>query len=126
MIGFDRVLQHVKVISASDGHIHCEMPVQEEHLNLQGDLHIGLTVTIIDNITFYALSSYINQPILGVSTDINVTSITSAKLGDMLTIKSETLKYGSTLGYATVNIKNQHGDVVANGRQTIYLLKNKS
>lgn len=42
----------------------------------------------------------------------------AARLGDVLTIKSECLKAGQSLGFATVDIINQNGDLVAQGKHT--------
>ena len=117
---FERTLQHVKVISAGDGKIHCEMPVLEEHLNMRGYLHGGFTATLVDGITSCALAAT-DKPVFGVSVDLNVTYLASAKQGDTLSIKAEVLKRGKTMGYTTISIENQHGTIVAAGRHTKFL-----
>ena len=96
------------------------MPVKEEHLNMRGFLHGGFTATLVDNITTCALATC-EKPVLGVSVDLNVSYLSSAKLGDTLTVKAEVLKRGKTLGFTTVTIENQHGKTVAAGRHTKFV-----
>ena len=117
---FEKCLQHVQVISAADGKVHCEMPVHEEHLNMRGFLHGGFTATLVDNVTTCALATC-EKPVFGVSVDLNVSYLASAKQGDTLTVKAEVLKRGKTLGYTTVTIENQHGQIIAAGRHTKFL-----
>lgn len=118
--GFDRTLQHVEFISASEGKVHCKMPVKEEHLNLRGSLHGGFTATLVDSITTCALATC-EKPAFGVSVDMNITYIASAKAGDTLSITAEVLKRGNTLGYTKMVVENQKGNIVAVGRHTKFL-----
>ena len=117
---FDRTLQHVEFISAADGKVHCKMPVKEEHLNIRGFLHGGFTATLIDSITTCALTTCSN-PATGVSVDLSVSYLASAKLGDTLSITAEVLKRGNILGYTTATLKNQDGKTVAIGHHTKYI-----
>lgn len=48
------------------------MTVSQEHSNLHGTLHGGMTATIVDNISTLALVTY-ERPAVGVSTDLHVT-----------------------------------------------------
>ena len=117
---FDRTMQHLKVISAGNGKVHCEMPVHDEHVNLQGGLHGGMSATLVDFVSTCALGTCEN-PRFGVSVDLNVSYTAAAAVGDTLTITSEVLKVGKTLGFAAVDIKNQDGKLIATGRHTKFL-----
>ncbi|KAI8478981.1 Acyl-coenzyme A thioesterase 13 [Branchiostoma belcheri] len=115
--GFDRVMNKVQVVSAEPGKCVFEMKVAEEHLNLPGTLHGGLTATLVDGLTTYALLSMEGgKP--GVSVDLHVSYLKAAKPGETITIAAEVLKMGRTLAYTTAQIKNEQGDVIAQGLHT--------
>ena len=65
----------------------------------------------------------------GVSTDIHVTYVSTAKLGDMLEIEGNVNRGGRNLGFTTVNIyKVKEGgqrDIVATGSHTKYILRDQ-
>ncbi|KAI8478323.1 Acyl-coenzyme A thioesterase 13 [Branchiostoma belcheri] len=107
----------VQVVSAEPGKCVFEMKVAEEHLNLPGTLHGGLTATLVDGLTTYALLSMEGgKP--GVSVDLHVSYLKAAKPGETITIAAEVLKMGRTLAYTTAQIKNEQGDVIAQGLHT--------
>ena len=60
----------VRIVSATKGKLSCELTVGEEHANLTGTLHGGLTATIIDSVSTWAIVSAEHPP--GVSTDLNI------------------------------------------------------
>uniref|UniRef100_A0A5F8HB85 Acyl-coenzyme A thioesterase 13 n=2 Tax=Monodelphis domestica TaxID=13616 RepID=A0A5F8HB85_MONDO len=119
--GFDGVLQKVTLLSASPGKVVCEMKVEEEHTNLLGTLHGGLTATLVDVISTVAfLNTERGAP--GVSVDMNITYLSSAKLGEEILIAAHVLKQGKTLGFATVDLTNKiTGKLLAQGRHTKHL-----
>ena len=45
----------------------------------------------------------------------------AARVGDVLSIKSDCLKVGRTLAFATVDIINQHGKMVAQGKHSKFI-----
>jgi acyl-coenzyme A thioesterase 13 len=62
----------------------------------------------------------------GLSVDIHVSYISTAKENDILTIEGKTTKVGRNLGFTTVNIfKGQEDDLtlVATGSHTKYILR---
>jgi len=122
MPGFDRLLHKVQVKAAENGKLHCEVPVTEEHLNIHGILHGGFTATLIDNISTFSLLT-LEKPFFGVSVDLNITFLSSAAKGDTLSVKSEVLKCGKTLGFSSISVENQHGKLVAAARQTLAIKK---
>lgn len=70
--GFDRVLNKMKLLSATPGKIVCEMKVEEEHTNRGGTLHGGLTATLVDVVSTVALLNT-ERGAPGVSVDMNIT-----------------------------------------------------
>ncbi|KAF9179615.1 hypothetical protein BGZ51_006774 [Haplosporangium sp. Z 767] len=105
--------------------------------NRLGGCHGGLLSTIVDVGGSLAIAAE-NMHSTGVSTDLNISFISGAKIGDKLTIASAFLfntrgafvylprnsrcdKIGGTLAFTSVEIKT--GDkVVALGRHTKYVL----
>ncbi|KAF9937563.1 hypothetical protein BGZ65_001369 [Modicella reniformis] len=75
----------LKVISASKGSILCELEVEKQHLNRLGGCHGGLLSTAVDIGGSLAIAAE-NMHATGVSTDLNVSFISSAKIGDKLII----------------------------------------
>ena len=120
--GFDRLLHKVQVKAAENGKIHCELPVAEEHLNMHGILHGGFTTTLVDTISTISLLTCEN-PAFGVSVDLNITFLASATTGDTLSVKSEVLRFGKTLGFTSISVENQHGKLIAAARQTLAIKK---
>ncbi|XP_078610381.1 acyl-coenzyme A thioesterase 13-like isoform X2 [Branchiostoma floridae x Branchiostoma japonicum] len=106
----------VQVVSAVPGKGVFEMKVADEHLNMPGTLHGGLTATLVDVLTTFALLSVEGKP--GVSTDLHVSYMKAAKPGETITITAEVLKRGRTLAYTRAEIKNEQGDMVAQGLHT--------
>ncbi|KAF9300166.1 hypothetical protein BGZ74_008230 [Mortierella antarctica] len=123
--GFDaQTLSGLKLVSASKGFIQCELDVAHQHLNRLGGCHGGLLSTIVDIGGSLAIAAE-NMHATGVSTDLNVSFVSGAKLGDKLIIASPSFnsrcdKIGGTLAYTTVEI-TANGKVVVLGRHTKYV-----
>ncbi|XP_063155057.1 acyl-coenzyme A thioesterase 13 isoform X2 [Candoia aspera] len=114
-------LREMKVISASPGKVVCEMKVEEQHTNRGGTLHGGLTATLVDIVSTAALL-HTERGAPGVSVDMNISYMSSAKIGEEILITAEVLKQGKTLGFANVNLTNKAtGRLIAQGRHTKYL-----
>ncbi|KAF9585339.1 hypothetical protein BGW38_002821 [Lunasporangiospora selenospora] len=95
-----------------------------QRTNRLGGCHGGLLSTIVDVGGSLAIASESGKHGLmsatGVSTDLNISFVSGAKLGDKLTIDSRCDKIGGSLAYTTVEISV--GDkVVALGRHTKFV-----
>lgn len=104
-----------------------ELPVTENLLNSKNGLHGSVSATIIDWAGGMAIASTGLEK-TGVSTDIHVSYVSSAKLGDVLTIEGKVSKVGRNLGFTTVTIYKGKGDdmaVVAHGTHTKYVLRDQ-
>ncbi|XP_015673874.1 acyl-coenzyme A thioesterase 13 [Protobothrops mucrosquamatus] len=119
--GFDRVANKMKVVSANPGKVVCEMKIEEQHTNRGGTLHGGLTATLVDIVSTAALI-YTERGAPGVSVDMNITYMSSGKIGEEILITAEVLKQGKTLGFANVNLTDKAtGRLIAQGRHTKHL-----
>ncbi|KAG0168288.1 hypothetical protein DFQ30_004976 [Apophysomyces sp. BC1015] len=57
----------------------------------------------------------------GVSTDINISYLSGAKEGDMISVLAQCDKLGRTLAFTSVDIKTSDGRLVARGRHNKFV-----
>lgn len=113
-------MNQITVTSAGDGKCLAEFKVSEEHLNNGGGLHGGFTATVVDNYTTFALMSGDKPP--GVTVDLHVSYLKSAKLGDDVIIDATTVRAGKRLAYLECELKHKKdGSLIAKGSQTKFL-----
>ncbi|KAI4460166.1 thioesterase superfamily member-related [Holotrichia oblita] len=121
--GFDRVIHAVKIITTGNGSVTAELKVEEEHLNLVGNLHGGLSATLVDVISGIGLLTHKIGLRPSVSVNMNLSYYTGAKSGDTIQIISETLKAGNNLAFLQIEIKNKEtGATLVKGTHTKFLL----
>ncbi|XP_064539812.1 acyl-coenzyme A thioesterase 13 [Drosophila montana] len=117
---FDRVTQMVKITKGGEGRCVGEFIVSAEHLNRLGSLHGGLTATILDNVTTYALMSKGSHP--GVTSSLSVSYLAAAKPGDCIEVDAKTLHAGRKMAYIECVLRNKaDGKIIAKGGQTKYV-----
>ncbi|KAI8603914.1 esterase [Dissophora ornata] len=118
--GFDaHALSGLKLVSAGKGTCLAELEVAPQHLNRLGGCHGGLLSTIVDVGGSLAIAAD-DMHATGISTDLSVSFVSGAKLGDTLSINSRCHKVGGSLAYTDVEITV--GDkVVALGRHTKFV-----
>jgi acyl-coenzyme A thioesterase 13 len=104
-----------------------ELPVSANLLNSKGSLHGSVSATIVDWAGGMAIASTGLEK-TGLSTDIHVSYVSTAKLGDTLTIEGSVSKVGRNMGFTTVTISKGEGEkktVVAHGTHTKYILRDQ-
>ena len=104
-----------------DRHAVMEVVVSDTHRNYYGGAHGGLLATLVDTASFFS------RPLLpsGTScttTNLNVTYVRPANLGDTLTARSELLHLGRRTASVSVQVTNQDGKLVTHGTATLMLL----
>ncbi|BFF99637.1 acyl-coenzyme A thioesterase 13-like [Drosophila madeirensis] len=118
--GFDRVLKMITITGGGEGRAIGEFTVEKEHLNRQGTLHGGLTATIVDNVTTYALMSAGSHP--GVTATLNVSYMSAAKPGEVVEIDARTLRAGRKMAYLDCVLRRKSdGRIIASGGQVKYV-----
>ncbi|TEA21878.1 hypothetical protein DBR06_SOUSAS20010064, partial [Sousa chinensis] len=121
VLGFDRSLEKVTLVSAVPGKVICEVKVEEQHTNKMGTLHGGMTATLVDVVSTYALMCT-ERGAPGVSVDMNITYMSPAKMGEDIVITAHVLKQGKTLAFVSVDLMNKAtGKLIAQGRHTKHL-----
>jgi acyl-coenzyme A thioesterase 13 len=134
----------IEIVSAEKGSMVAKLKVGPNHVNSKGGLHGSTSATIVDW-WGYIVPLFCSQLLLtddlraggmaiathgfeqtGLSVDIHVSYISTAKENDILTIEGKTTKVGRNLGFTTVNIfKGQEDNLtlVASGSHTKYILR---
>jgi len=109
---------HLREIGAT--HAVMEVTVAERHRNYFGGAHGGLIATLVDTVSFFP------RPLLPsgkpcTTTNLNVTYVRPAVLGDVLTARSELIHMGRRMASLTVKVKNQGDKLVAHATVTLML-----
>jgi acyl-coenzyme A thioesterase 13 len=122
------LLSSVVLVDATNGSMTATLKLGPEHLNSKGGLHGSVSATIVDWAGGMAIATTGLEK-TGVSTDIHVTYVSSAKLGETITIEGNASRVGKNLGFTTVTISKGEGDnktVVAHGTHTKYVVRDRS
>jgi acyl-CoA thioesterase len=106
-----------------DLHAVMEVTVDDRHRNYLGGAHGGLLATLIDTASFFP------RPLLPsgqrcTTTNLNVTFVRPAAMGDLLIARAELVHLGQKLASVTVTVKNQQDKMVAHGTTTLMLITN--
>ncbi|XP_030760893.1 acyl-coenzyme A thioesterase 13-like [Sitophilus oryzae] len=124
--GFERVLSKIKVISLENGKCNAELKVEDEHTNALGTLHGGLSATLVDGVSTYALMTHKYGQVPNVSVNINMEYIKGAKVGDEVQILANTIRVGKTLAFLEVAIKDKAtGTLLVKGSHTKFMMNPK-
>ncbi|XP_015363813.1 PREDICTED: acyl-coenzyme A thioesterase 13-like isoform X3 [Diuraphis noxia] len=119
----------VNIISAGNGQCVAEMVVEKEHTNRFGTLHGGFTASAVDVLSSMAVLTHPrvvedidSVPNSGVSVDIHISYLNSAKIGDKIVINSETVKLGRNLAFLKVTLFRKDDKVIlAQGSHTKFV-----
>lgn len=117
------LLEGVEIYHAENGTIRATLPVKPLHSNSKSTIHGTLSACVVDWAAGMAIAST-GHTATGVSTDLSVSYLSTAKTGDVLEIEGKILKIGKTLAFTTVSIgKRVDGEVVnvVHGSHTKYI-----
>ena len=119
------LLDNIELKSASNGTVVAHLKVDASHLNSKGGLHGVVSACIVDWAGGMAIASTGREK-TGVSTDMHVTYVSSAKEGDTLEIEGKVNKVGRMLGFTAVEIRKVDGQggagtMVCAGTHTKYI-----
>ena len=111
---------NIRLLEIGASHAVMEVTVEPSHLNYMGGAHGGLMATLVDTASFFP------RPLLPsgkscTTTNLNVTFIRPAFLGDILTARSELVHIGRRMASLEVKVKNQNDKLVAHGTTTLML-----
>lgn len=118
------LLENVEIYEAQKGIVRARIVVSARHLNSKGTLHGVFSACVTDWAGGMAIASH-GIEYTGVSTDIHVSYLSTAKIADCLEIESHAGKIGKTLAFTTVAISKRDDSgrliLVAQGSHTKYI-----
>jgi len=122
---YDLFLKNVEIVSAEKGSFTARFTLEPIHVNSSGSLHGAVSAAIVDWAGGMAIASHGLEK-TGVSTDIHVTYLSTARIGDRMEIQGQVNKLGRTLAFTTVTIlRLGHTDgvktIVSTGTHTKYI-----
>ncbi|KAJ3303953.1 Acyl-coenzyme A thioesterase 13 [Kappamyces sp. JEL0829] len=94
----------INIKEASPEKVVAEFRVEQEHLNINDNLFGGFTASLVDIGGSLAIASKSASNQLGVSTDLNITFLRAARLGELVRIESSCSKVGRNLAYSKVEL----------------------
>lgn len=111
---------NIRLQEIGDAYAVMEVVVDDRHRNYFGGAHGGLIATLVDTVSFFP------RPLLPsgtpcTTTNLNVTYVRPAALGDRLTARSELVHMGRRMASVTVMVKNQEDKLVAHGTATLMI-----
>ncbi|KAJ3640857.1 hypothetical protein Zmor_027393 [Zophobas morio] len=118
---FGRVIHKMQILSVGNGKCSVELKIEDEHVNTMGFLHTGLTSTLMDCISGFALMTKV--PNTHVSTDMHISCLKPVLRGDTLLIDGWVQKSAKTLAFLEVEMRDKvSGEAVVRGIHTKYIL----
>ncbi|PYI09073.1 thioesterase family protein [Aspergillus sclerotiicarbonarius CBS 121057] len=118
------LLHDIEIYDATKGVFNARLQVAPHHLNSKGTLHGVFSACVTDWAGGLAIASC-GLDSTGVSTNIHVNYLSTAKTGDWLDIEGRADKVGRNLAFTTVTIlkitESDERTVVAQGSHTKYI-----
>ncbi|OJJ61026.1 hypothetical protein ASPSYDRAFT_42865 [Aspergillus sydowii CBS 593.65] len=100
---YSLLLEKIDIYYAENGLVRARLPIQPLHVNSKGTLHGTLSACLVDWAAGMAIAST-GPSTTGVSTDLSVSYLSTAKAGDILEIEGRALKIGKTLAFTRVAV----------------------
>uniref|UniRef100_A0AC35GMS1 Thioesterase domain-containing protein n=1 Tax=Panagrolaimus sp. PS1159 TaxID=55785 RepID=A0AC35GMS1_9BILA len=126
--GIYEIFSRCKIIYAIPGHILFEFIVEEKDLDEENNFHFGCLATLFD--VLMSSSEFPVDPSEkrrhGVTVDLNITYLGTAKMGEKLIIDCKTIKIGNRLAFfkAKSYKSDNKMEVIARATQTFAVIKN--
>ncbi len=110
----------IRLAEIGDDHAVMEVVVGDQHRNYFGGAHGGLLATLVDTVSFFP-RPLLPSGRLCTTTNLNITYVRPAAVGDLLTARAELIHMGRRMASIAVTVKNQKGKLVAHGTTTLML-----
>ena len=115
----------VRFTHATRGKFTARLTLSDCHMNSAGGIHGSVSATIVDWAGGLAIAAWDLRPATGVSVDINISYLSTARVGDEVEIEGKVERVGSNLAFTEVRIwkitKGTRGALVASGRHTKFV-----
>lgn len=107
----------IEVLETKAGYSRLSMTVRDDMVNGFGICHGGITFSLADSALAFAANSY---GAVSVALENNISFTKQVSIGDTLTAESQEVQNGKTIGVYTIKVINQHSDLVAEFRGTVF------
>lgn len=110
----------IQLAEIGERHAVMRVEVAERHGNYFGGVHGGLIATLCDTVCFFA-RPLLPSGVACTTSGLNVAYVRAARLGDVLTARSELLHLGRRTASLAMRVQDQDGRLVAHGTATLLL-----
>ncbi|HLO26335.1 MAG TPA: PaaI family thioesterase [Geobacteraceae bacterium] len=111
----------IRLTEIGERHAVMEVVIEEKHGNYFGGAHGGLIATLVDTVCFFP-RPLLPSGRLVTTTNLNVSFVRPARMGDHLTARSELLHMGRRTASLAVRVVDGEGRIVAHGSATLMVL----
>jgi acyl-coenzyme A thioesterase 13 len=122
---YNFLLSDVRIASATRGTVKARLTLTRNHINSGGGIHGAVSAAIVDWAGGMAIATWDLRAKTGVSVDIHVRYLSSAREGDEIEIEGTAEKIGGSLAFTRIVISKVVdgvvGPVVASGTHTKYV-----
>jgi len=124
---YNFLLSEISLTFASKGLVRARLQLTKNHVNSKGGLHGIVSACLIDWVGGLAIAAYDRRDQTGVSTDMHITYISSAREGNWVEVEGKASKVGGTLAFTTATISKivdeEPGPIIATGTHTKFVKK---
>ncbi|KAF2101963.1 Thioesterase/thiol ester dehydrase-isomerase [Rhizodiscina lignyota] len=117
----------LRITECSKGLVRARITLEHRHMNSGGGIHGSVSATIVDWAGGMAIASYDLRDKTGLSVDIHVTYLSTAKEGETIEIEGRAGRVGGSLAFTNIKITKvvdgELGPIVATGTHTKYVQK---
>lgn len=110
-------LLNMNILSVGEGSVVVEMPIDASMLNGFGICHGGVMFSLADSALAFASNSHGRK---AVSIETSISNVKAVGQGDILVATAKEISLSHKLGIYLVDIHNQHEELVATFKGTVY------
>jgi acyl-coenzyme A thioesterase 13 len=122
---YNFLLSDVKIVAATKGTVIARLKLTRNHMNSGGGIHGAVSAAIVDWAGGMAIATWDLRAKTGVSVDIHVRYLSSARDGDEIEIEGTAEKVGGSVAFTSIVIykveDGEVGPIVASGTHTKYV-----
>lgn len=109
----------MQIREAEPGHSKVEIALEQKHLHPFGFVHGGIVATIVDTAALWAVFYSLEDEDAGmISVDLSLNFLAKVSTG-LLTAVGTQIKLGKRLGYSSVEVTDDSGELIAHGTSTL-------
>lgn len=122
---YNFLLADVRIVAATKGTVKARLALTRRHMNSGGGIHGAVSAAVADWAGGMAIATWDLRAKTGVSVDIHVRYLSSAREGDEVEIEGTAEKVGASIAFTRILISKVvdgvAGPVVASGTHTKYV-----